>query len=100
MKKCPIYLHFPWRKGIIEIVAKQISQTVLRWDFLANLEVAFHSKPMLTSIHKYVLLLIIMDLLFTFLGLVATWVWFLLFSGINKTLFRLFNAKSFLLEEQ
>ena len=55
IQKCPVYLCLPWLDGISERFTKQISLTVLRCYFSANVQVVFNTKPILTSICKNVL---------------------------------------------
>ena len=55
-QKCPFYLHLHCLGGISERLAKQITQNVQRCYFSSNVRVVFHTKPILTSIRKDVLL--------------------------------------------
>ena len=55
VQKYPVYLCLLWLGRISDRFAKQISQTVHRCYFSANVWVVFNIKPILTSIHKDVL---------------------------------------------
>ena len=55
VQKCPVFSCLIWLGWICERFANQISQTVQRCYFSANVRVVFHTKPILTSIRKDVL---------------------------------------------
>ena len=58
VQKCPAYLCLPWLGGISDRFAKQIPQTVQRCYFSSNVQVIFHTKPILASLCKNILPLI------------------------------------------
>ena len=55
VQKYSMYLRLPWLGGISERFAKQISQNVQRCYFSFNVRVVFHTKIILTFIHKDVI---------------------------------------------